>query len=146
MEPSDCFRVQKTGVVQIFLEKNHQKIGNGSGFLVNNGIVTNSHVIRAANFDAIAIRFDESNPNDQGSYIRVVINDVVAAESQENERDYAFLQMAEPEFDGIWDLGSGHAKCLKSWGKSSKNSRFLVLNIPFWLQNNSSKDFFKKLY
>ncbi len=35
MEPTDYFRLQKTGVVQIFLEKNHQKIGNGSGFLVN---------------------------------------------------------------------------------------------------------------
>lgn len=100
MEPSDCFRLQKSGVVQIFLEKNHQKIGNGSGFLVDNGIVTNSHVIRAANFDAIAIRFSESNPNDQGSYLRVNVNDAVAAESQENERDYAFLQMTEPEFDG----------------------------------------------
>ena len=100
MEPTDCFRLQKTGVLQIFLEKNHQKIGNGSGFLVNNGIVTNSHVIRAVNFDAIAIRFDGSNPNDQENYIRVVIDDVVAAESHENDKDYAFLQMDEPEFNG----------------------------------------------
>ncbi len=48
-----------------------------------------------------------------------------------------------PDFSDDTDLGSGHAKWLKSWGKSSKNSRFLVLNIPFWVQNNSSKDFFK---
>ena len=46
---------------------------------------------------------------------------------------------------GIWgpDLGSSHAKSLKSWGKSYKDSRFLVLNIPFWVQNNSFKDFYK---
>ena len=42
-----------------------------------------------------------------------------------------------------WDLGSGHAKSLKSWGKSYKDSRFLVLNIPFWVQNNRFKDFYK---
>ncbi len=33
----------------------------------------------------------------------------------------------------VWKVG----------GKSSRNSRFLVLNIPFWVQNNSSKDSFK---
>jgi hypothetical protein len=30
--------------------------------------------------------------------------------------------------------------------KSSKNSRFLVVKIPFWVQNNSSKDFFEILF
>ncbi len=30
----------------------------------------------------------------------MVIDDVVAAESHENDKDYAFLQMAEPEFNG----------------------------------------------
>jgi hypothetical protein len=41
------------------------------------------------------------------------------------------------------NLGSGHAKYLKNWKKSFKNSRFLVLNIPFWVQNCRSKDFFE---
>jgi hypothetical protein len=44
------------------------------------------------------------------------------------------------------DLGPDHAKYLKNCKKSSKNSRFLVLNIPFWVQNNRSKDFFKILF
>lgn len=100
MNPIQCFQEFRSGVVQIFLERDHQKIGNGSGFLIEGGIITNSHVIRAANFDAIAIRFDEDDPADQQKYIRVVINDVIAAESIENEKDYAFLRMEEPEFNG----------------------------------------------
>lgn len=129
MEPSDCFRLQKSGVVQIYLEKNHQKIGNGSGFLVNNGIVTNSHVIRAANFDAIAIRFDESNPNDQENYIRVVINDVVAAESHENEKDYAFLKMAEPEFNGKYRFNFSEDEEIEV------GQRVAFMGYPFGLNN-----------
>jgi hypothetical protein len=58
---------------------------------------------------------------------------------------------AKPGFYGIFsinlafdqNLGSGHAKYLKNWKKSFKNSRFLVLNIPFWVQNCRSKDFFE---
>lgn len=100
MGPIKCFQECRSGVVQIFLERDHQKIGNGSGFLVSGGIITNSHVIRETDFDAIAIRFDDSDPAGQNSYIRVIINDVIAAESLENERDYAFLKMEEPEFNG----------------------------------------------
>jgi len=100
MDPIKCFQACRSGVVQIFLERDHQKIGSGSGFLVSGGIITNSHVIRKTDFDAIAIRFDESDPADQNSYIRVIVNDAVAAESSENEKDYAFLKMKEPEFNG----------------------------------------------
>jgi len=49
-----------------------------------------------------------------------------------------WLTMPKPE-----DLGSGHANCLNMWKKSSKNSHFLVLNIPFWVQNCRFKDFFE---
>lgn len=100
MDPIKCFKECRSGVVQIFLERDHRKIGGGSGFLVSGGIITNSHVIRATDFDAIAIRFDESDPGDQNSYLRVIINDVIAAESSEDEKDYAFLKMKEPEFSG----------------------------------------------
>ena len=39
--------------------------------------------------------------------------------------------------NGEW--GSDHAKYLIIYKKSSKNSRFLVLNIQFWVQNNRYK-------
>ena len=100
MNPIQCFEDCSSGTVQIFLEKEGRKIGSGSGFLINDGIITNYHVVRATSFDAIAIRFDGDDPSDQGSYIRVTIDDVVAAESPENEMDYAFLSMNELEFEG----------------------------------------------
>ena len=39
-------------------------------------------------------------------------------------------------------LGSGHANCLNIWKESSKNSHFVVLSKPFWVQNCRDKDFF----
>ena len=53
-----------------------------------------------------------------------------------------FFEMEVPD-DHVDNLGSGHAKYLKDCKKSFKNSRFLVLNIPFWVQNCRSKDFFE---
>jgi hypothetical protein len=40
------------------------------------------------------------------------------------------------------EWGSDQAKCLKNPKKSSKSSRFFVLNIQFWVQNNRSMDYF----
>ena len=62
MNPIQCFENSFSGALQICLEKEGQKIGNGSGFLIDDGIITNSHVIRAADFDAIAIRFNGDDP------------------------------------------------------------------------------------
>ena len=57
--------------------------------------------------------------------------------------------------DGLMDAGyssahlanscrmeSGHANYLIIYKKSSKNGRFLVLSIPFWVQNKRCKDSF----
>ena len=54
----------------------------------------------------------------------------------------------DPDFRNIgrWRMGSGHAKYLIIYKKGSKNSRFFVLNIQFWVQNNRSKDFFEILF
>jgi len=40
-------------------------------------------------------------------------------------------------------MGSDHANYLIFCIKSSENGCFLVLNIPFWVQNCWSKDFYK---
>ena len=76
MDPIDCFQGFCSEVVQIFLERDHQKIGSGSSFLVSGGIMTDSHVIRATDLDIIAIRFEEDDPANQSSYVRVIVNHV----------------------------------------------------------------------
>jgi hypothetical protein len=43
-------------------------------------------------------------------------------------------------------MGIRHSKCLIICKKTSKDGRFLVLNIPFSVQNNKCKDFFEILF
>ena len=78
-------------------------MGSGSAFLVHGGLVTNSHVIRPARIDATCIRFEDTDPDDAGSYIRLLpetCHKAIAAESPENDKDYAFLQLSKSEFEG----------------------------------------------
>ncbi len=83
----------RSGVAQVLLERNRDCIGSGSAFLVEGGLVTNCHNIRSCNADAIAIRFAESDPEDPASYIRMLPEDCVVAESPESEKDYAYLEL-----------------------------------------------------
>lgn len=89
---------RKSGIAQVCLERDRQIVGNGSAFLVRGGLVTNSHVIRPpGNFDAIVIRFE-----DTGEVIRFLPKDLYDAtlvESLESDRDYAFINLTEPEIE-----------------------------------------------
>jgi len=90
----------RSGVVQVSVERDRQRIGSGSGFLVEHGLVTNSHNIRGRDIDAIAIRFADTDPEDPESYIRLLPGDCVVAESLEGERDYVYLSLLDSEIEG----------------------------------------------
>lgn len=100
MEIVEIIREARSGVAQILIERERNTIGFGSGFLVEGGLVTNSHNIRSCEIDAIAIRFDDTDPNESSNYIRIAPNDCVIAESPEEDKDYIYLKMSEPEFKG----------------------------------------------
>ena len=100
MDRIELIRRTSSGVVQIFLVRDQEKVGSGSGFLVDGGVVTNNHVVRSVGSDVLAIRFADTDPQDESQYIRVALEDVIRHESPEEERDYAFLAMSEPEFEG----------------------------------------------
>jgi hypothetical protein len=100
MELVELIKIVRSGVAQIHIVHERNLIGSGSGFLVEGGLVTNSHVIRGREIDSIMIRFDDTDPNDQSAYIRVAPNDCVAIESPENEKDFVFLNLEEAEFEG----------------------------------------------
>lgn len=100
MELVELIASVRSGVVQIVAERNRQRIGSGSAFLVKGGLVTNNHNLRSASFDALAIRFPDTDPEDPTNYIRIIPDDCVAIESQENEKDYAYLRVSGPEFKG----------------------------------------------
>jgi len=91
------FGVCRSGVAQIRLVKNGGVVSGGSAFLIDGGLVTNSHVIRAFPDAVASIRFEGMGPN---AAIRIPVNASVATESPEAEKDFAFLRLDEPEFAG----------------------------------------------
>ncbi len=102
MNPVEIISLVRSGVVQISLEINRERKGFGSAFLVKGGIVTNSHVIRERDFDAINFRFADTDPDNPENYIRFLKEDIinfVASESYKDEKDYVYIHLSELEFD-----------------------------------------------
>lgn len=100
MEITDIISKIRSGVAQIYFEKNRKPIGGGSAFLVNKGLLTNSHVIRPkADVDAVIIRFEDSDPQNPIRFLPDDIYKKVVVESPEDDKDYAFLKLWESEFE-----------------------------------------------
>jgi len=102
MNPVERIAKVRSGIAQITLIKNKNLYRVGSAFLVEDGLVTNSHNLRTIAFDMIAIRFADMDPNDNASYI--VINNVdlkkkIASESPESAKDYVYLKFYDPRFE-----------------------------------------------
>jgi len=114
----------RSGVAEIAIEKDRVVIGNGSAFLVNGGLITNSHVIRPPfEVDAIRIRFDSSDAK-----IRLLPEDLykaTSAESPESELDYAFIKLQEPEFKARYKFNLGDFKDI------NVGQKVLFLGFPF---------------
>jgi hypothetical protein len=98
MTRQDIFAACRSGVAQICLERGHDRLTTGSGFLVPGGLVTNSHVIRDIQIDVAVIRFEDL---DYSASIRLTRETVLAAlviDSPREDHDVALLQINEPEF------------------------------------------------
>jgi hypothetical protein len=93
----------RSGVAQVLLVRGGQLFPSGSAFLVTGGLVTNSHVIRSQKFDAIAIRFADTDPQALKDYVYLRpenLDGAIAEESSVSDRDYVYLRHAEERFDG----------------------------------------------
>jgi len=103
MAYTDVIARARSGLAQILYERGGRKVGSGSGFLVRDGLVTNSHVIRPGQIDAILIRMADTDPEDSESYIKLLPEacyEAVTHESPAELQDYALLSLDEPEFAG----------------------------------------------
>ncbi len=124
MTPIELISQARSGIAEIALEQNRQVLGSGSAFLVQSGLVTNSHVIRPpGQFDAIRIRFEDSD-----QHIRLSADQLykaTLAESLESELDYAFINLEELEFQGRYRFEFGDSADI-AVGES-----VLFLGFPF---------------
>ena len=103
MKPVELIEKCRSGIAQISLESERGRIGSGSAFLVNGGIVTNSHNLRSIPFDTFVIRFENDKNNDSGDEIRLLSKncmDSIVVESPEDEKDFVYISLSEPEFNG----------------------------------------------
>lgn len=103
MPAEDLIEAVRTGVVQIGIRRGGNIVANGTGFLVDGGIVPNSHVIRpGAPHDDIVFRCEGVDANDPRNVVVVPaleINQHLVAESYADARD-AFLDIDHRSFDG----------------------------------------------
>ena len=93
----------RSGVAQILYERDRERIGGGSAFLTDGGLVTNSHVVRPGDVEAILLRMSDTDPDDPASYIRLLPEacyEAIRLESPVEMNDYALLELDEPEFEG----------------------------------------------
>lgn len=106
MNTPDLIRQVRSGIAEIAIEYNRESRANGSAFLFERGLITNSHVIRPeTNFDTFRIRFE-----DLDLPIRISPDDLstkILTESPESGHDYAVIELDEPEFNDRhrFDLG-----------------------------------------
>lgn len=124
MNTTSYIKEVMSGVIEIALERDHKVLGNGTGFLVEGGLITNSHVIRPkGDIDAFKLRFPEG-----GNEIRLLPDDfyaMVASEDPENSKDYAYIQIDEPE------LTDRHRFELGSINEVDLGHDLLFLGYPF---------------
>ena len=84
----------------------------GTAFLIKGGLITNSHVLQASEFNVIGFRFDDMKPND---FIRIFRDDCLAA----------------LEYESPYEEQTSH---ISSWmNRSSKGD--MSLNSPIHMTN-----------
>lgn len=108
----EIIRDVSSGIIHLVFLQGRERVSSGSGFLSGNRLITNSHVIRFGDFDAVAIRFHDSDTQDQdlSDAIRLSRDDflsMIVKESLEEMEDYAVLRADEPEFAGRYNFELG---------------------------------------
>ena len=92
----------RPGIVRLAFFKGTEQVVSGSGFLSKSHMITCSHVVRRYPFDAVEITFGDQdvNPITPIRYSSDTLIGSMVQESPEGERDFAVIQMDEPELAG----------------------------------------------
>lgn len=127
MAPVEHIAKVRSGIMQISLVINNTLHGSlGSGFLVEGGLVTNSHVLSGVTSNQIAIRFAGSDPKDPDSYILITnFRKRIVRESLKSEEDYVYLKFDNPR------LKNRHVFQFTDSSKLSVGEQVVFLGFPF---------------
>lgn len=99
MDLAELFESVQSGVAQVVIERNRERLTAGTAFLVPGGIVTNAHVVAGA-AEVVALRFADMNDDE---LIRWSMDDFSALkryESSPSDWDVTYVELNEPEFEG----------------------------------------------
>lgn len=104
MKQTELIKKCHSGIAQISLENDRGEcIGSGSAFLVDGGLITNSHNLRRITFNTLVIRFENDISNNSSNEIRLSSQhciESIVAESPENEKDFVYIILSELECSG----------------------------------------------
>lgn len=113
MARQNVFATCRSGVAQVCLESGRDRLTAGTAFLVDGGLVTNSHVLGSAEFDVAVIRFDGMAYEAGIRLERAGCIAAVGHESPAEEHDVVFLRLHEPEFTGRYVFQFGETTDLR---------------------------------
>ena len=134
-EISEIISETASGVVRLAFFKDREQVGNGSVFLSNHLVITNSHVTRPiGSFDAIKITFGDQDlhPVNPIRYLPSDFYATIISESPEAELDYAILKIDEPELKGRFQFDVVPGKDVKV------GEQVLFFGFPFGSQHLTS--------
>lgn len=124
MTAIDLIAQVRSGIAQVALERDRHVLGHGSAFLVERGLLTNSHVIRPPeSIDTVVIRFEDSD--EPIRLLPEACYDSIIVESSERDRDYALLDFSEPEIENRHCFEFGNLSDV------SIGEQVLFLGFPF---------------
>ncbi len=134
-EIKEIMSIMRSGIVRIAFFKGDNQVGNGTGFLSSNYLITNSHVIRPnGTFDAVQMTFGDQliNPITSVRYLPETFYASVVRESPENDDDYAILKIDESEFNDRYQFQ------FDSIDDSGLGEQVLFFGFPFGTENLTS--------
>ena len=132
LDPIQLISRVRSGVAQIVFEHDGHRVGSGTAFLVDGGLVTCRHCIPSSPIDAVLFRFDDQDPQDLSAHIRLdpeTCQAAIAAQSPEEDKDFVYLQLREPEFHCRYEFELRDATAL------APGQQTLFLGYPFGMSH-----------
>jgi len=104
----------RSGVVNLILERNGERIASATGFLIDGYLVTASHVLREGMFETLVIRFDEDSSTNGIKLDRDFVLGKIRSESDKGAHNFAVLEISEPEFEGHYRFKLGESENIQA--------------------------------